>query len=69
MIVTTHGARRLLDRGISIDEVERIVRTGQPSGPGDNGNLVFEGYGDGGIRTAVVTDSSRSRLITAYRIG
>lgn len=66
--VTDHALKRMAERGftVTLEEIDRHVRTQNPVGPGDNGNLVFQLAGPGGRIAKVVTSSDRCRLVTAF---
>jgi len=65
--VTIHGEARLLERGITRDQVERALqrRTGEPS-PGEPGSIWLKGYADGQrILKVCVRVDDHSFVITA----
>jgi hypothetical protein len=63
-----HALQMMQKRGITItlEDIDRHVRTTPPVAPGDNGNLVFRLAGPGGRFAKVVTSSDRCTLVTAY---
>lgn len=67
MIVSDHMAKRMAERGITREEAERIVRSNHPTEAGDNGNVVYVGYGNGGKRIKVVTSPDLKTLVTAFK--
>lgn len=64
-IVSAHAARRLADRGITVDQVDAVLRLQVgPPGPGD-GNLTFCARMEGRV-LEVVTSGDGKVLVTAY---
>lgn len=66
MIVSDHAAARLRGRGITMAQVDDVLRRHiGPPNPGDGGNLVYRGTA-GGRTLNVVTSPDGGTLVTAY---
>jgi hypothetical protein len=65
VIVSRHGAERLLERGITIEQCELARRRSGPPDAGNGGNIVYRGPVDGRVLKVVVSPDEEV-LVTAY---
>jgi len=63
---TAHFIARCAERGISQDDVQRVLDTADERDAGDNGNVVLTGWASRGRRLTVVVTGDHNTLITAY---
>lgn len=66
MIWTKHALDRIAERGFTKEDVERYVKSNQPDDARDMGNLVFSIPRGQGRIVKVVTDATRSSVVSVY---